>query len=517
MPGTDLLENLLRECARQRPTPVFPAELAQATGMNLEQIEAAFDHLRTMKLVFLTDWIQGHGRGFIITEDGVHVLNDHVLLDRLRYQPVSPEPGVLSSRPTPREVEMGRGHEEALPPATEPVVNRAVLVQTHLMRPGQPIVTYILVLSLVAVFLIGLNFIIEQKIPTEKYLGVMPPDVPTLQVLHRIGLLVPSDVVVEHEWWKMWGYAFVQGWGVLGLFLSMWYLYSLGSLSEAMWGHFRLAGLFFTCVLGGSCAALFYGLPAWNILAADWGMLAAQAVWLIGNHAYLPKEAAAGWKRSLISNLLFHVIIYVILITQANVGAEILAIPVGGAAAGLLFAVPALMNRYYAGAPAWVGLAAMMAVPATILIVVASSFDAIKEAEQRRRVQAQRQINQIAAGTPHHEALKAASAAFNHAEPILNDDPRKALDNAERTHDAKIAAKEACVKLKTAIAFLEQGQPMGKLTPEALAGDRKILAFFESFLTATERRKVFVEKRNELRNEAIGISRIIVALMKQAR
>jgi rhomboid protease GluP len=519
MPGTDLLENLLRECARQRPTPVFPAELAHATGMNLEQIEAAFDHLRTMKLVFLTDWIQGHGRGFIITEDGVHVLTDHVLLDRLRFQPVSPEPGVLSSRPTPRDVEMNRDQE--VPAEPRPAAeDRAAAVQKALLRPGQPLVTYVLSLAMVCVFLIGLNMAMERQVqPLSKYLGIMP-DNQVMIIHHDLGMLIPPDLVVNHEWWRLWAYAFVQGWGLLGLFLGVVYLYSLGMRSESMWGPVRFLGLFLTSTLGGSFASLFWDLSAMSSYAADCGLLAAQVIWLIANHGYLPKEAATAWKANLFSNLIFFVILSAILATY--VPGYTPAVPLGGAAAGALFAIPALLNRYYDGAVRWAGLAGMIAVPVVLLIVIANSFDTIKENFQERlanivRVQNQAVVDaakakekarrEAAERDLHGKALNTAERVYrNKIQVLLARDKRgNEFANPAFINDTQQDLKAACDELKKAIDYLEKEKPFGKHNAQAIALDRQFHDFLENFLGALAKPREFVGRRVELIEQANAV------------
>src|SRR5881296_2708478 len=82
--GHDLLELLLRECARTAPQPLYPSQFAAATSVPRPEVEQGLEHLRLGGLLRLTDWMQGRGQGYTVTTEGAELAGSPRLLDRLR-------------------------------------------------------------------------------------------------------------------------------------------------------------------------------------------------------------------------------------------------------------------------------------------------------------------------------------------------------------------------------------------------------------------------------------------------
>src|SRR5262249_50096678 len=78
------LEAILRQCAEAAPQPWYPSTYAQATGVPRDRLDADLDLLRLGGLVHLTDWVQGKGQGYALTDTGREVLQSPRLLARLR-------------------------------------------------------------------------------------------------------------------------------------------------------------------------------------------------------------------------------------------------------------------------------------------------------------------------------------------------------------------------------------------------------------------------------------------------
>src|SRR5262245_50165547 len=97
--GRDLLEIVLRECARVAPAPLYPSQYAASTGIARPQIDAALDQLRLGGLVRLTDWVQGLGQGYAVMPEGDELLRSPRLLERLRRDGVTAAPAPPPLRP----------------------------------------------------------------------------------------------------------------------------------------------------------------------------------------------------------------------------------------------------------------------------------------------------------------------------------------------------------------------------------------------------------------------------------
>src|SRR2546423_540606 len=92
----DLLAELLRACFDAAPDPLYPAAFAQEKGIDRAAVDQALDDLRLRGLVRLTEWVQGQGQGYTLTQAGLDLLEDPRGL-----RPGMPLPAVRRPAPEP--------------------------------------------------------------------------------------------------------------------------------------------------------------------------------------------------------------------------------------------------------------------------------------------------------------------------------------------------------------------------------------------------------------------------------
>ncbi len=78
MPPTnrELLTDLLHACYDAAPEPLYPARFAQNHGIDRGTLDHALDDLRMRGLVRLTDWVQGLGQGYTLTQAGLDLIEN---------------------------------------------------------------------------------------------------------------------------------------------------------------------------------------------------------------------------------------------------------------------------------------------------------------------------------------------------------------------------------------------------------------------------------------------------------
>jgi Rhomboid family len=146
--------------------------------------------------------------------------------------------------------------------------------------------------------------------------------------------------------------------------MNMFALYAMGPVLERMWGPARFLGLYIVSGLGGSGLAMVLS-PASGLVGASGalcGILASMAAWVLLNRPYLPATLASDWMRRIMSN----VILIVLISVMPGVSA---AGHFGGAAAGLIAAVPLTYSRFGLGVQRWLGLLGFLAVPVVTLLL----------------------------------------------------------------------------------------------------------------------------------------------------
>jgi membrane associated rhomboid family serine protease len=112
-------------------------------------------------------------------------------------------------------------------------------------------------------------------------------------MLHRLGSLMPYDVIVNHEYWRMVSVMFLHG-SIIHLLFNVWALYVIGGFVESLLGRVKFALLYLVAGLGGSAlivVATPLAQPTVGASGAIFGLFGALAL-----YAYLfrHRDAMAG-------------------------------------------------------------------------------------------------------------------------------------------------------------------------------------------------------------------------------
>lgn len=287
-------EMILRQCAAASPEPWYPKSFAAATGIDRNSLDPYLERLRMAGLVRLTDWVQGHGQGYVLTSDGSRVLNSPRELARV-------EAGQL---PAAREEP-----EEAAPkPSGMTTYERGELIRESLLNPPPPRVTHMLLAANFAVFLLGAALAQQDKVLNDYLAGNRD----SFSVLVRIGALRNIDVA-EGQWWRLLTCCFVHI-GALHLLMNMLGLWMIGPMLERMFGRWRYLLIYLISGLGGSVAMCVSLVTAWQAPGAGasgaiWGLLTAMVAWIILNRDVLGRDIASRWLSQLGTVLLLNVFI----------------------------------------------------------------------------------------------------------------------------------------------------------------------------------------------------------------
>ena len=269
-PALHPLELILRQCAQKAPDPWYPGDYAKETGMARDSLDPFLDQLRLGGLTRLTDWVSGHGQGYALTPAGEEILRNPRQLARL-----------LSGKWSPPVVREQRGTTTASSPW-----QRGETVRAALLYPVQPVVTFVLIAINVGAFLF------QTQRPQFKNLLVADP----------VGLL-------GNQWWRLLTTAFLHG-GTLHLAMNMMALYSLGRVTEQLWGHVRFLAIYIVGALGSTCLALISRLnPPVGASGAVCAVFASWAVWFFYNRQHLPPPLFFAWQRNFLINVVLLVFI----------------------------------------------------------------------------------------------------------------------------------------------------------------------------------------------------------------
>lgn len=293
-PSTGPFELILRQCAAAAPEPWYPKSYANATGVNRDLLDPPLERLRMAGLVRLTDWVQGHGQGYVLTPEGERTLRNPRELSRLQA-------GILPVR-----------HEEPDEPVRPQTgmtpYERGEAIREALLNPVPARVTLLLILANVGVFLAGAA-LAQQANVLNDYLSGNRDGLP---IIVQLGALRSVDVNAG-QWWRLITCSFVHI-GFLHLLMNMIGLYMIGPAVERMFGGWRFLLLYLISGLGGSVAMAVSLIavplaPGAGASGSIWGMLTAMVAWLMLNRSYLPRELVSRWMSQLGSVLLLNVII----------------------------------------------------------------------------------------------------------------------------------------------------------------------------------------------------------------
>jgi membrane associated rhomboid family serine protease len=272
MPNPSLhpLELILRLCAEKAPEPWYPGDYAKEMGMARDSLDPYLDQLRMGGLTRLTDWVSGHGQGYALTPAGQEILKNPRQLARL-----------LSGKWSPPAVRENRSSASASSPW-----ERGEAVRAALIYPVQPVATFMLIAINVAAFIFQ-----TQSAQFENLLVADP-----------VGL-------IDNQWWRLLTTAFLHG-GILHLGMNMMALYSLGRVTEQLWGHARYLAIYVVGALGSTCLALISRLnPPIGASGAVCAVFSSWAVWFFYNRQHLPPPLFFAWQRNFFINIVLLVFI----------------------------------------------------------------------------------------------------------------------------------------------------------------------------------------------------------------
>jgi membrane associated rhomboid family serine protease len=333
----DFLELILRECAASSPEPWYPADYARNSGTSRDSLDPDLDRLRMSGLIRLTDWVQGKGQGYALTEEGQRTLQNPRLLALFQANKWSPARPALAVPRDPYALE------------TRPT-SRAEKVHAALDNTSRPAITYLLIIANVAVFVFGFGLAVESGVPANDYLGggfLAGRNQQQLhEVQHRIGALTASDLVSGdwQSWLRLLTNCFVH-FGLIHLLVNMYCLYAIGPFLEHIWGRTRFLVLYLISGCAGSCAMVVVNPVAFGAGAsgAIWGILASLPVWIMLNRPFISQNWASDMMRRLLRLFILNVAISFLPGISA-------AAHFGGGAAGAVAAFLLNEERFGSGA-----------------------------------------------------------------------------------------------------------------------------------------------------------------------
>jgi membrane associated rhomboid family serine protease len=443
-PPTELLEMVLRECARAAPHPWYPAHYAQATGVPREDLDAVLDQLRLASLVKLTEWMQGHGQGYQVTPEGEEVLSQPRLLERLRRGDV---PRLTPARPPD------------LPTSRHALAGlRGEKIRQSLMDESRPVVTYLLVALNLVWFVVELQFF-WQNGGTGVPVAFGEVSKEYQKAIEQAGA-IRLDLVADQPW-RLLTSAFVHI-GLVHILFNMFALYRLGPLVERMLGRAEYLVMYLVAAVGGSVAAVLFnpGILTAGASGAICGLFGAMITWLLLNKSHLPSRIVQAWQ----SNIMQNVILIVIISLMPGVS---WAGHLGGAVAGAIITAPLNMAHYGPGAQRWLGWAGAAAIMVVGIVLWQGSM--LSHAESGAKLQDTRtgrlimQAEEIA----WEEGLKNAKTK------VILASPKDANTNPAELK-AYFQSKKAALESK--VAELKEARPPAQ--PEADEAFKAALAFF---------------------------------------
>ncbi len=436
-------EMILRLCAEATPSPWYPKTYAQATGIERDSLDPPLERLRLAGLIRLTDWVQGHGQGYVLTPEGLDLLQNQRALAQLRTGQLPPGLKPLAS--------------PAQPPSERPTPwQRGEIVRAALSYPALPVVTLVILFANILVFLYGLALAVQENVSINTYLFQSNRD-----ILLASGAIW-SPHIVEGAWWRLLSCCFVHV-GLLHLGVNMYTLYAVGPVVEQMWSRWRFLALYLIAGLGGSCAQLIFKgfqngqpIPLAGASGALWGVMASMAVWLVLNRSHLPAALTATWLRQLATVFVINTAISM----MPGIGA---AAHFGGGVVGAVVAVLLNEQRFGHGIRRGLGLIGLFALPLFCLggLNYVRANDPQWQAfaqqwerhQQREKERHERRDLQEEYLNPAAQAERAALEVYHlKSLPLLRRDPRQRAPQA----------------VEQAIPALEQAQAQLTLAAEQL-------------------------------------------------
>ncbi len=410
----DLIEQILRECAATTPNLWFPSRSALSHVVTLQQLQRLGEQLGEAGFLTTVRDPHTHEKGFQPTPSALRLLEDPQALARLR-QDLGEATPVLPLQ------------EEELP-SDSPEQQR--MVHKTLRAP---------VRSRVWPVLLGINLVV---FALEMYLSAQGQGVTfgelTPGALNRVGLL-SFPALIRGEQWRLLACCFVHL-SLIHIAMNMYALYILGRDMEWLWGPVRFLIIYLLAGLGGSVAAMLLhpDHPVAGASGALCGLMAGEAVWLILNRRYLPKQLASRQLRNIAINAFLIAMISIIPIVSG-------AGHLGGAVVG---AVAACLLHYQRFAPSLFlrGSAALLLLALPVLCWLPLQARVHAHIQEKTNV-----LNCIVIDAKSREYYNTV------LEPLLNQHPTR-RDNEQ----VKVALEELpqqIARLSEAAQFLEPEEP----------------------------------------------------------
>jgi len=332
-PADELLLEVLKAC--EQSAPLYPAAFGAYSGLDRTLLDEALDHLRLRGLVRFTDWVAGKGQGYAVTPEGSMVLQSPGSLKKAMVPSPQPRTGPrMETDDSPWE--------------------RGEAVRDVLMNPVRPVVCMTLLALNFLIFAIGMFLCWRQGVGVGDYLtSSANPQVNLIR--DQLGSLVPIQVLLQNQWWRLLAYAFVHG-GLMHIIMNMYFLFSLGPLLETMWGSVRFLVLYLVGALAGGAAVMLTMRPAVGASGALCGLLTSLGVWVYLNRRSLPPNIFSTWMRNVFTNILLIALIS----SLPGISWEG---HLGGALGGALVSIPLNFQRFGKGWQKSLGLVGIILVP----------------------------------------------------------------------------------------------------------------------------------------------------------
>jgi membrane associated rhomboid family serine protease len=350
------LEAILRMCAAAAPNPWYPSVYAQTTGTPRDQLDPHLDQLRMGGLIHLTEWVQGTGQGYALTQGGKEVLDNPRYLSRLRA-------GELARRrptePPPADLRLRFGT----------AWDRGEAVREALLGQYTPVVTFVLIAINVLVFVAGYWLASVRLVNTRDYLNGGDKTGEVAQIQEMTGALRGADVYVRGQWWRLLTACFGHI-GLMHLAVNMLSLFMVGPLLERIWGPGRFLLLYLLAGFGGSCGMLIENPLGGGAGASGalWGLLASLAIWIYLNRQALAPSLIAHWRRQLLTVFVLNLFI-TFGVANISKGGHF-----GGGIIGLLVAVPLDYLQFGSSRQRLLALVSLIAIPVVCVAAVLVSF-----------------------------------------------------------------------------------------------------------------------------------------------
>jgi membrane associated rhomboid family serine protease len=437
----------MRLCAEKAPDPWYPSDYAKETGTPRDSLDPYLDQLRMGGLTRLTDWVAGHGQGYALTPAGEELLKNPRQLARLLAGKWSP-PVVRENRPTAT--------------ASSPW-ERGEAVRAALLYPVSPVVTFVLMIINISAFVVQ------------------------CQSSQFQNLLIASPTgLLEKEWWRLLTTAFLHA-VTLGfpwhLAMNMMALYSLGRITEQLWGHARYLAIYIVGALGSTCLALISRLnPPVGASGAVCALFAAWAVWFFFNRQHLPPRLFFAWQRTFLIN----VVLLVLISLFPGVSWEG---HLGGAIAGFALALWFSYFQVQTGWRRWPNLVGVILIPALSIGLLVRTMNRSNHWREVREEVEREEINSFLPAMSSTEQ-KANKIFLNEVNPLL--EQRADRRQSQELTEALNHVADIIQDLREAAELLRQRKPFATTFVERVRQLR--LQLTEAWITLLQLSKECLQK-----------------------